>query len=126
MAQPPRIATSAAEGPLADGATTRRVWGPRFESAAMFACCHHYRQIRKGNGSPYITHPFAVAALVGEYGGDEDQAIAALLHDLLEDCGVKLGEISSRFGDRVAEVVSWCTDTTEQPKPPWQQRKRAW
>jgi GTP pyrophosphokinase len=92
----------------------------------MFASFHHHGQIRKGNGSPYITHPLAVASLVGEYGGDEDQAVAALLHDLLEDCGVKLEEISSRFGERVADVVSWCTDTTEQPKPPWQQRKEAY
>ena len=123
-------ASSSAPSPVvgspAGTAAPRRVWGPRFESALMFACCRHYGQIRKGNGSPYITHPLGVAALVGEYGGDEDQAIAALLHDLLEDCGVKLEEISSRFGERVASIVSWCTDTTEQPKPPWQQRKEAY
>ena len=101
-------ASSSAPSPVvgspAGTAAPRRVWGPRFESALMFACCRHYGQIRKGNGSPYITHPLGVAALVGEYGGDEDQAIAALLHDLLEDCGVKLEEISSRFGERVASI----------------------
>jgi (p)ppGpp synthase/HD superfamily hydrolase len=103
-----------------------RVWGPRFDCALMFACSQHFGQVRKGNGSPYITHPLAVASIVGEYGGSEDQAIAALLHDLLEDCNVKAEDIALRFGQPVANIVLDCTDTTSHPKPPWRQRKEAY
>jgi len=103
-----------------------RVWGPRFDSALMYACSQHFGQIRKGNGSPYITHPLAVAAIVGEYGGTEDQAIAALLHDLLEDCNVQAEEIALRYGKPIADIVVDCTDTTSHPKPPWRQRKEAY
>ncbi|MBI4702643.1 MAG: bifunctional (p)ppGpp synthetase/guanosine-3',5'-bis(diphosphate) 3'-pyrophosphohydrolase [Deltaproteobacteria bacterium] len=100
-------------------------YGARFESALTFACSRHFGQERKGNGAPYITHPLAVAALVGEYGGDEDQAIAALLHDVLEDCGVTETDVALRYGARVARIVASCTDTTLRPKPPWPQRKQA-
>jgi len=90
----------------------------------VYASTKHFGQQRKGNGAPYIVHPLAVAALVGEYGGDEDQAIAALLHDSMEDCGVTEADLNSRYGPRVARLVVGCTDTTEQPKPAWQQRKQ--
>jgi (p)ppGpp synthase/HD superfamily hydrolase len=101
------------------------MYGPRFESALAFACSAHFGQRRKGDGAPYITHPLAVAALVGQYGGDEDQAIAALLHDVMEDCGVSRAVIEARYGSRVAIIVEACTDTTERPKPPWRPRKEA-
>jgi GTP pyrophosphokinase len=101
------------------------MYGPRFESALSYACACHFGQRRKGSGAPYITHPLAVAAIVGQYGGDEDQAIAALLHDVVEDCEVSPAEIAARYGERVAAIVEACTDTTERPKPAWRPRKEA-
>lgn len=101
------------------------MYGPRFESALAFACSHHHGQRRKGSGAPYITHPLAVSSIVGQYGGDEDQAIAALLHDVMEDCEVTREQIQTRYGERVASIVAACTDTTETPKPPWRARKEA-
>lgn len=103
-----------------------RSFGPRFESALMYACGLHFGQIRKGNGAPYITHPLAVASLVSEFGGDEDQVIAALLHDVLEDCDVDASAIEARYGRDVAEMVDQCSDTTVRPKPPWRERKEAY
>ncbi|MBW2526064.1 MAG: HD domain-containing protein [Deltaproteobacteria bacterium] len=103
-----------------------RSFGPRFESALMYACMLHYGQIRKGNGCPYITHPLAVAALVAEYGGDENQVIAALLHDVLEDCDVTTDALVERYGQDVADMVVACSDTTSRPKPPWRPRKEAY
>ncbi len=82
--------------------------------------------IRKGSGVPYVTHLFAVSALVGEFGGDEEQMVAALLHDYLEDVdGSSMDELTRRFGARVASIVLACSDTTTRPKPPWQERKDA-
>ncbi len=104
---------------------TRPMFGPRFEAALVHATQLHFGQRRKGSGAPYIIHPLAVSSLVGQYGGDEDQAIAALLHDVMEDCGVTRAELAQRHGERVARIVEACTDTTEQPKPPWRQRKEA-
>jgi hypothetical protein len=74
-----------------------------------------------------VAHLFAVAALVLENGGDEDEAIAALLHDAAEDQGGEaiLDEIGRRFGERVAAIVAACSDTFAQPKPPWRERKEA-
>ena len=101
------------------------MYGPRFESALSYAAALHHGQRRKGNGAPYIVHPLAVASLVGSYGGDEDQVIAALLHDVLEDCGVGERALRERYGERVARLVVACTDTTERPKPAWRPRKEA-
>ena len=101
------------------------MYGPRFESALAFSCSRHHGQRRKGSGAPYVTHPIAVASIVGQYGGDEDQAIAALLHDVVEDCDVTRAEIEQRYGKRVADIVEACTDTTETPKPKWRPRKEA-
>jgi (p)ppGpp synthase/HD superfamily hydrolase len=101
------------------------MYGPRFEAALGYASALHHGQRRKGSGAPYITHPLAVAAIVGQYGGDEDQAIAALLHDVIEDCGVTREAIAARYGERVAAIVDACTDTDQQPKPPWRPRKEA-
>jgi len=99
---------------------------PRLEEAFVYAAALHRDQIRKGAGVPYVTHLMAVAALVGEHGGTEDQVIAALLHDAIEDQGVGRDEIAARFGETVAEIVMACTDATTDPKPPWLPRKTAY
>lgn len=98
----------------------------RFQEAFVYAAQLHAGQTRKGPAEiPYIAHLMGVCALTLEAGGDEDQAIAALLHDGPEDQGGRetLREIRRRFGDRVADIVEACTDTFEDPKPPWRQRK---
>jgi (p)ppGpp synthase/HD superfamily hydrolase len=97
----------------------------RFEEALQYAAQLHAIQRRKGGGVPYISHLMAVAALVIEAGGGEDEAIAALLHDAVEDQGgmSTLEEIRSRFGDAVAEIVLASSDAFIQPKPPWRERK---
>lgn len=102
----------------------------RFDVALQFASGLHHQQARKGEGVtvPYIAHLMAVCALVLEAGGDEDQAIAALLHDAVEDQGgiSTLNTIRHLFGDRVADAVEACSDSTvadSKKKPPWRQRK---
>ena len=99
--------------------------GRRFEQALLFATRKHAGQHRKGTAVPYVAHLLGVASLVLEAGGDEDLVIAALLHDVVEDCGgaPMLKEIRRRFGKRVAHIVDGCTDTDLDPKPPWRQRK---
>jgi (p)ppGpp synthase/HD superfamily hydrolase len=99
----------------------------RFDDALLFAIKLHAGQRRKGSDIPYVSHLLAVAALVLEAGGDEDQAIAALLHDAVEDQGglKTLQAIQQRYGERVAHIVEGCSDATEQPKPPWRPRKEA-
>lgn len=101
---------------------------PRFTEAVNYARRMHDGSVRKGTGIPYLSHPLAVASLVLEAGGDEDQAIAALLHDVAEDCGgeARLVEITEMFGPRVAHIVRGCSDSlTADPneKAPWRQRK---
>lgn len=97
----------------------------RFEQAFQFAFEIHRAQLRKGNQVPYIAHLMAVASLVLEDGGSEDEAIAALLHDAPEDQGGRpvLEQIRRRFGENVARIVDGCTDTYETPKPAWRERK---
>lgn len=97
----------------------------RFEDALVFAFRVHAKQRRKASDIPYISHLMGVAALVLEAGGDEDEAIAALLHDSVEDQGglPMLEEIRSRFGMRVAMIVDGCSDSYGYPKPPWKERK---
>jgi (p)ppGpp synthase/HD superfamily hydrolase len=99
--------------------------GPRFERALLFATRKHASQTRKGGGIPYIAHLLGVAGLVLEAGGDEDLAIAALLHDVAEDCGgaPMLNEVRRRFGKRVAHIVEGCSDAFTIPKPSWRERK---
>ena len=99
--------------------------GSRFEEALIFATQKHNGQTRKKSEIPYISHVLSVTALVLEAGGDGDQAIAAALHDVVEDCGGApvLAEIRERFGERVARIVEGCTDTDQIPKPPWRARK---
>jgi GTP pyrophosphokinase len=93
--------------------------------AFIFAAEKHRGQTRKASTIPYIAHLIGVASLVLEAGGDEDLAIAALLHDVVEDCGgaPMLKEIRRRFGQRVAKVVDGCTDADTYPKPTWRERK---
>lgn len=100
----------------------------RFQKAMAYAIDLHKDQPRKGTDITYICHPFGVASLVLEAGGDEDQAIAALLHDIPEDCGgePRLKEISEMFGSRVEKIVRGCSDSlVEDPeeKAPWKERK---
>jgi len=97
----------------------------QFETAFQFAKRLHSRQMRKGTNIPYLAHLLGVTALVIEDGGDEDQAIAALLHDAVEDQGGMrvLEEIRDLFGDRVAFIVEGCTDSFQTPKPAWKVRK---
>ena len=99
--------------------------GSRFIRAFQFAGEKHAGQTRKASTIPYIAHLMGVASLVLEAGGDEDLAVAALLHDVVEDCGgaPMLEEVRRRFGARVAKVVDGCTDADTYPKPPWRDRK---
>lgn len=99
--------------------------GPRFQRAFEFAAKQHSGQTRKASTIPYIAHLMGVASLVFEAGGDENLAIAALLHDVVEDCGgaPMLKQIRRRFGSRVAKIVDGCTDAYQLPKPPWHDRK---
>ena len=109
---------------------------PRFEAALVMSTQLHAGQMRKGteeqkqNGTeiPYVSHLLGVSSLVLEYGGSEDQAIAALLHDAVEDQGgIKtLDRIRDHFGSEVAEIVDHCTDAYEDPKPEWRQRKETY
>ncbi|MDO8346368.1 MAG: HD domain-containing protein [Rugosibacter sp.] len=100
----------------------------RFADALILAHELHAGQVRKGTAIPYVSHVLAVAGIVLDYGGDEDEAIAALLHDAVEDCGGApvLADIRRLFGDRVAGIVAACSDTDQIPKPPWQARKEAY
>ena len=102
--------------------------GPRFEEAVTYALRAHGSQSRKGTGVPYVAHLLGVAALVLEDGGSEDEAIAALLHDAVEDQGgvERLADIERRFGPVVARIVDGCSDTDVTPKPPWPERKQAY
>jgi (p)ppGpp synthase/HD superfamily hydrolase len=95
----------------------------RFTEAVDFAVTAHGDQTRKGGSIPYVAHLLGVAGLVLEAGGDEDLAIAGLLHDTIEDTETSAGDIEGRFGARITSVVVGCTDTDESPKPPWRDRK---
>ncbi len=98
---------------------------PRYEAALVMATQLHAAQTRKGTGIPYVSHLLGVSSLVLEHGGSENQAIAALLHDAVEDQGGKetLDRIRDHFGDEVADVVDHCTDAYVEPKPEWRERK---
>jgi (p)ppGpp synthase/HD superfamily hydrolase len=99
-----------------------------FSKALVFAATKHHTQVRKGGDIPYLGHLLSVAGLVIEARGTEAQAIAALLHDAVEDAGgeATLGEIAANFGKEVAGIVEECSDTVVVPKPPWRQRKMAY
>ena len=112
------------KGPVAKRKSAVKL-GPRFRRAFLFAADKHAGQTRKASSIPYIAHLMGVASLVLEFGGNEDLAIAALLHDVVEDCGGMrmLKEVRRRFGPRVAKIVDGCTDSYTDPKPPWRERK---
>ncbi len=99
----------------------------RFDEAYLFASDLHRGQRRKGAGTPYIAHLIQVAGLVLEAGADEDTAIAALLHDAVEDQGglATRDAVATRFGERVARIVDGCSDSDDSPNPPWLARKQA-
>jgi len=103
-----------------------RVFSERFARALAYAERLHARQRRKATNKPYIGHLMSVASIVIAYGGDEEMAIAALLHDAVEDQGgeKRLREIRKKFGKRVARIVDGCTDSYAEPKPPWLERKK--
>ena len=98
----------------------------RVERALVFAACKHEGQTRKGAAIPYITHPIAVAMLVHEHGGSEDEVVGALLHDTVEDCGglPVLEEIRELFGDTVAAIVDGMTDSYDRDGEKWETRKQ--
>ncbi|WP_086737006.1 HD domain-containing protein [Erythrobacter colymbi] len=100
----------------------------RFDDALAYVSRLHRAQTRKGSGIPYVSHLLAVAAIALENGADEDQAIAALLHDAVEDQGglAQLEAIRARYGAGVAQIVADCTDAHEDPKPAWHPRKEAY
>ena len=112
--------------------TERETFHVDFERALAFATRLHAPQTRKETDIPYISHLIAVAGLVLENGGDRDQAIAALLHDAIEDRGVDYPggvpalrrDIEAEFGSTVLRIVEGCTDAETLPKPPWEERKR--
>jgi (p)ppGpp synthase/HD superfamily hydrolase len=100
--------------------------GPRLQRAFRYAAEKHAGQTRKQTAVPYLSHLMAVASLVLEAGGDEDMAIAALLHDVVEDCGgmPRLREVRKQFGPRVAKIVEGCTDSFSESKREWIERKK--
>lgn len=100
--------------------------GARLQRAFRYAAEKHAGQTRKQSAVPYLSHLMGVASLVLEAGGDEDIAIAALLHDVVEDCGgmPRLREIQRQFGPRVARMVEGCTDSFGEPKAEWVERKK--
>lgn len=102
----------------------------RFVKALQYAAELHQYQRRKGKGQPYVGHLLGVAAIVIQHGGGEDQVIAALLHDAVEDQGglPRLDEIREKFGSEVARIVDGCTDSYEArgEKRDWAERKRAY
>lgn len=101
-------------------------WGPLTRGAEL-AFRLHGDQHRKGTSIPYLSHLMAVSALVLEHGGDQERAVAALLHDAIEDCGADHETtIVKDFGPRVAAIVRACTDADTLPKPPWRARQEAY
>jgi GTP pyrophosphokinase len=103
-------------------------YSPRLIDALGVAARLHEAQLRKGSGVPYLAHLLGTCAIALEYGADEDEAIAALLHDAIEDVEPveDVRAAVSAFGERVLHIVEGCTDTDEHPKPPWQARKEAY
>ncbi|MBL8755696.1 MAG: HD domain-containing protein [Planctomycetes bacterium] len=102
--------------------------GERFDRAFLLASELHRQHVRKESGVPYVSHLLAVASLALEHGADEDQAIAALLHDAVEDQGgmPTAERIRAAFGPRVHDLVLGLTDAVVTPKPPWRARKEAY
>ncbi len=110
---------------MSEQTSTPRLTG-QFSKALVYAELKHHNQVRKGGDTPYVGHLLSVAGLVINDNGSEAQAIAALLHDAVEDQGgpPTLEEIKANFGDEVARIVEECSDTDKTPKPPWRERKQ--
>ena len=112
----------------------RAVFHADFERALAFATRLHRGQTRKQTDIPYISHLISVAGLVLEWGGNRDEAVAALLHDSIEDQGTRYPggvaalkhAIAAEFGTAVLEIVEGCTDSETDPKPPWRERKETY
>lgn len=106
-----------------------RLYSERVGDALRFAAEAHAEQARKGKpAEPYLSHILTVAGLVAHYGGSEDQIIAAVLHDAVEDAGgaTMAERIRRAFGDRVADIVLECSDAVpgdDGEKGPWKPRK---
>jgi (p)ppGpp synthase/HD superfamily hydrolase len=98
----------------------------RLAESLAWAIDAHGEQRRKGSNVPYHAHLLGVASLVLNDGGDEDEAVAAVLHDLVEDTDATVEDVRERFGDRVARIVDACSDAYERPKPEWKTRKTAY
>ncbi|MBA3327075.1 MAG: HD domain-containing protein [Solirubrobacterales bacterium] len=115
---------------MAESFTDTPLLTARFDEALHFATRHHARQLRKGTPIPYTAHLLATASLVLEMRGDEDEAIAALLHDVVEDGGgsAALVQIAERFGEEVAATVLANSDSVDEgeSKAPWWERKRGY
>jgi GTP pyrophosphokinase len=116
---------------MAESFTDTPLLTERFDAALHYATRHHARQLRKGTPIPYAAHLLACASLVLEMHGDEDEAIGALLHDVVEDGGGAraLAEISEAFGEKVAEIVLANSDSVPaegEEKPRWYERKQAY
>jgi len=113
---------------VSESYTDRPLLSADFDRALLLATSHHRRQLRKGSDTPYVAHLLAVTSLVLEMGGSQTEAIGALLHDAVEDRGgpAMLKKIRHDFGDDVARIVQANSDTDQEPKPPWPQRKQAY
>jgi (p)ppGpp synthase/HD superfamily hydrolase len=100
----------------------------RFQEAMAYAYELHARQKRKGSSIPYIAHLLGTTSIALEFGANEDEAIAALLHDAIEDQGGDhtRQDIRKRFGDEVVMIVNGCTDSDTFIKPPWRLRKESY
>jgi GTP pyrophosphokinase len=99
-------------------------YSKRFDDALLYAVDVHRDQVRKGSSIPYVTHLLGVASIVGESGGSEDEVIAALLHDAIEDTDATYTTLADRFDKPVADIVRACSDTDVTPKPAWEKRKK--
>ena len=100
----------------------------RMHDALAVGARLHKHQRRKGTTIPYLSHLLGACSIALEYGADEDQAIAALLHDVIEDVEpVEQARAAvAEFGPEVLRIVEACTDTDAHPKPPWRERKEAY
>jgi len=125
-ALPDRIATISKENYMTEKFTDTPRLSPQFSQAVSWALELHSCHLRKGTQLPYVSHLLAVTALVLEAGGTEAEAIAAILHDAVEDTIATVDEVRQQFGTEVAEIVAACTDAETDPKPPWEERKLAY
>ena len=94
---------------------------PQISKAINLSGKLHDGQGRKGDGLPYIIHPFAVALILMDYSEDEDVIVAGLLHDTVEDCDYTEEQLIEDFGPRVADIVMGVTEQNKED--PWQKRK---